>query len=72
METKWLTPSEMAAWRTYIETYADLNAAIERDLGGHRLTMGDYQVLVYLSEADDTVVAHVRPRRLDCSCRRAG
>jgi DNA-binding MarR family transcriptional regulator len=53
METKWLTPSEMAAWRTYIETYADLNAAIERDLDGHPLTMGDYQVLVYLSEAED-------------------
>lgn len=53
METKWLTPEEMAAWRTYIETYADLNAAIERDLDGHPLTMGDYQVLVYLSEAPD-------------------
>jgi DNA-binding MarR family transcriptional regulator len=42
----------MAAWRTYIETYADLNAAIERDLAPHDLTLGDYQVLVYLSETD--------------------
>jgi DNA-binding MarR family transcriptional regulator len=52
MGTKWLTPNEMVAWRTYIETYADLVAAIERDLAEHDLTLGDYQVLVYLSEAD--------------------
>ncbi|HSL73207.1 MAG TPA: MarR family transcriptional regulator [Ilumatobacteraceae bacterium] len=53
MGTQWLTPNEMAAWRTYIETYADLVAAIERDLAEHDLTLGDYQVLVYLSEAED-------------------
>ena len=53
MATAWLTPAEMAAWRTYIETYGDLVAAIERDLAEQRLTLGDYQVLVYLSEADD-------------------
>jgi DNA-binding MarR family transcriptional regulator len=52
MGTNWLTPSEMDAWRTYIETYADLVTAIERDLGAHDLTLGDYQVLVYLSEAE--------------------
>jgi len=52
MGTKWLTPAEMDAWRTYIETYADLVAAIERDLDAHDLTLGDYQVLVYLSEVD--------------------
>ena len=49
--TKWLTNREMIAWRTYIETYGDLIAAIERDLAGHDLTLGDYQVLVFLSEA---------------------
>ena len=53
METKWLTDREMAAWRTYIETYGDLIAAIERDLAEHGLTLGDYQVFVYLSEAKD-------------------
>ncbi|MGA7759873.1 MAG: MarR family transcriptional regulator [Ilumatobacteraceae bacterium] len=52
MGTNWLTPGEMDAWRTYIETYGDLVAAIERDLSAHDLTLGDYQVLVYLSEAD--------------------
>ncbi len=53
METRWLTSQEMAAWRTYIETYGDLTAAIERDLAEHDLTLGDYQVFVYLSEAED-------------------
>jgi DNA-binding MarR family transcriptional regulator len=43
----------MKAWRTYIETYGDLVGAIERDLAEHGLTLGDYQVLVYLSEAED-------------------
>jgi len=51
MATKWLTAREMTAWRTYIETYGDLIAAIERDLADHGLTLGDYQVFVYLSEA---------------------
>ena len=50
MGTTWLTPSEMTAWRTYIETYGDLIAAIERDLAEHNLRLGDYQVFVYLSE----------------------
>lgn len=51
MATNWLTEREMTAWRTYIETYGDLISAIERDLGDHDLTLGDYQVFVYLSEA---------------------
>ena len=52
MATSWLTTEEMTAWRTYIETYSDLIAAIERDLvAEHHLTLGDYQVFVYLSEA---------------------
>lgn len=53
MATKWLTEREMVAWRTYIETYGDLISAIERDLAEHGLTLGDYQVFVYLSEAPD-------------------
>lgn len=52
MATKWLTPPEMAAWREFIETYADLITALERDLAEHDMTLGDYQVLVYLSEAE--------------------
>ena len=53
MATMWLSDIEMAAWRSYVETQSDLQSAIERDLAEHDLTLGDYQVLVFLSEADD-------------------
>lgn len=53
MADDWLTTAEMAAWRSYIETIGDLTAALERDLTTHGMTLGDYQVLVFLSEADD-------------------
>ena len=53
MDTKWLNGAEMAAWRAYIEIVGDLSAALEKDLVAQGLTVGDYQVLVYLSEADE-------------------
>ena len=53
MDTNWLSPREMEAWRTYIETYGDLINALEHDLVEHGMTLGDYQVLVYLSEAEE-------------------
>ena len=53
MATRWLNDREMAAWRSYIETNGDLLGALERDLADVGLDLGDYQVLVYLAEADD-------------------
>jgi DNA-binding MarR family transcriptional regulator len=53
MGTTWLTTREQAAWRNFIGTIPELTAAFEADLAPHGLTMGDYQVLVYLSEAED-------------------
>jgi DNA-binding MarR family transcriptional regulator len=50
---RWLTPQQMRAWRAFIETVGDLTTALERDLGPTGLTVGDYQVLVYLSESPD-------------------
>lgn len=50
---EWLRADEMAAWRSYVETYATLMAALEADLAPTGLNLGDYQVLVYLSESDD-------------------
>jgi DNA-binding MarR family transcriptional regulator len=43
----------MRAWRAYVSTVADLTLALEADLAPTGFTLGDYQVLVYLSEADD-------------------
>ncbi|MAT07434.1 MAG: MarR family transcriptional regulator [Acidimicrobiaceae bacterium] len=51
--SRWLNDTEMRAWRAYVETQADLNAAIEADLRPTGLSLGDYQVLVFLSEAPD-------------------
>ena len=55
-DVNWLNPAEAGAWRSYIEVQSDLVNAIERDLSTHGLTLGDYQVLVYLSEADDSAM----------------
>lgn len=52
-QTRWLDEDEQRAWRTYIECVGDLFTAFENDLAESGLTMGDYQVLVYLSEAED-------------------
>ncbi|MBA3606228.1 MAG: MarR family transcriptional regulator [Acidimicrobiia bacterium] len=51
-DVQWLDGEEMRAWRAFVETTHDLLNAFEADLAAHDLTLGDYQVLVYLSEAD--------------------
>jgi DNA-binding MarR family transcriptional regulator len=53
MSTNWLNETEQRAWRNFITTLPDLNAAFEADLAPHGITMGDYVVLVFLSEAED-------------------
>jgi DNA-binding MarR family transcriptional regulator len=50
---QWLTPTEQCAWRTYLEVSRLLTNQLERDLQPHGLTYNDYEILVYLSEADD-------------------
>ena len=50
--TRWLSELELRAWRSYVETQSDLQTAIEADLQPTGLNLGDYQVLVFLSEAD--------------------
>lgn len=49
---RWLDVHEMAAWRAFIETNGDLMTALEQDLAPAGLTLGDYQVLVYLVETE--------------------
>jgi DNA-binding MarR family transcriptional regulator len=72
-----LSQQEMLAWRTFVETVPDLMLAITADLAAHDITLGDYQVLVFLSEAearsmrmvDLSAALHLTPsgltRRLD-------
>lgn len=52
-DVKWLNQREMRAWRGYVETIDELQNALEGDLVDVGLTVGDYQVLVYLSERED-------------------
>jgi len=53
MPSKWLDDSEQRAWRNFITTLPDLMAAFEADIAPHDINMGDYEVLVFLSEAPD-------------------
>jgi DNA-binding MarR family transcriptional regulator len=53
---RWLDPGEMRAWRSFVESIGDLWTALENDVALHGLTLGDYQVLVYLSEAPDNAL----------------
>ena len=53
MSSTWLSDREQLAWRNFIGTMPELTAAFESDLAPHGLTMGDYEVLVYLSEAEE-------------------
>jgi DNA-binding MarR family transcriptional regulator len=48
----WLDEREMVAWRAFAETVFDLLRALETDIAALGLTLGDYQVLVRLSEAE--------------------
>ncbi|HEY5664932.1 MAG TPA: MarR family transcriptional regulator [Ilumatobacter sp.] len=52
-DVRWLDGLEMAAWLAYIETQGDLIAALDRDLAPAGLSLGDYQVFVHLSGAED-------------------
>jgi DNA-binding MarR family transcriptional regulator len=53
-EPRWLNATEMTAWRAFIETTHDLVAALDDDLQRNfGITLGDYEVLVFLSEAPD-------------------
>lgn len=55
-EPRWLDAGEIHAWRSYIETVLDLQRRLESDLVPFDLTIGDYQVLVHLSERDDRML----------------
>lgn len=52
-EPKWLTPTEMAAWRRYIVASRRLLDALDSDLDCHDLSMADYEILARLSDAPD-------------------
>ncbi len=47
---RWLDAEEMAAWRNYLDSVYALQHVLEDDVVPFGLTMGDYEVLVRLTE----------------------
>ena len=54
MATKWLSGVEVTGWRNFISTIGPLMEALGRDLAEHGVSFGEYEVLVFLSEAPDS------------------
>ena len=53
-EPRWLTEPEQRAWRALIATTTGLLATLDNELQArHGLSLGDYEVLVVLSETPD-------------------
>ncbi len=50
---RWLNPTEMRAWRSYIFASRRLIEALDADLVAHDLSLPDYEILVQLSDATD-------------------
>jgi DNA-binding MarR family transcriptional regulator len=49
---RWLTPDEQAAWRAFLRGSALLLERLDAELvEAHGLTLADYEILVWLSEA---------------------
>src|SRR6476660_6571103 len=50
-EVRWLDEPEMAAWKGLVRTTTGLLAVLDNELqAAHGLSLGDYEVLVHLSE----------------------
>jgi DNA-binding MarR family transcriptional regulator len=56
-QVRWLDEPEMRAWRALIGTTTGLLATLDNELqAAHGLSLGDYEVLVVLSEAPGNAV----------------
>jgi DNA-binding MarR family transcriptional regulator len=56
-EVRWLTEPEMRAWRGLVHSTTGLLAVLDNELQAeHGLSLGDYEVLVHLSEAPDQAI----------------
>ena len=54
MGTQWLDDVEMAAWKTLIVATTGLLATLDNELeAAHGLSLGEYEVLVHLSETPE-------------------
>jgi DNA-binding MarR family transcriptional regulator len=52
VDTRWLDEEEMRAWRVFLRSHADLLVRLDRELEAeHGLSLAEYEVLAFLSEA---------------------
>lgn len=49
---RWLDDEQQRAWRSWLAGSAALSEALNRDLDAHGLSLSEYEILVWLSEAD--------------------
>jgi DNA-binding MarR family transcriptional regulator len=56
LSARWLTPSELEAWRSFIVVSRRVWEALDGDLAGHDLSLSDYEILAHLSEAPDRMM----------------
>jgi DNA-binding MarR family transcriptional regulator len=56
-EVRWLDEPEMTAWKGFVRASTGLLATLDNELqAAHGLTLGDYEVLVHLSEAPNRAI----------------
>ena len=53
LSARWLTPTELEAWRSFIVVSRRVWEALDGDLSGHDLNLSDYEILAHLSEAPE-------------------
>ena len=62
VEPRWLNESEMRAWLEFLRAHAELVYRLDRELeANHGLSLGEYEVLAFLSEAPNE---RMRPSEL--------
>lgn len=52
--TRWLSDEEQRAWRTHLDVSKLLMHQLEKDLQPFGLTINDYEILVNLSESEES------------------
>lgn len=52
-ETRWLSTEQQAVWRAWLQAQARIDGYLDADLRRHGLDLGEYEILVSLSESDD-------------------
>ena len=49
-QVRWLTDDEQHAWRAYLRASRELDAALDRDLHCHGISLSEYELISMLSE----------------------